>query len=89
MKIAWTTLLTALAAVSAGAQGVDLALVNGRLYTADPARPWAEAVAIAGDRIVAVGTSAEVRRLAGPRTRVIDLRRAFAIVGGRIVHESR
>ena len=37
------------------------ALVNGRVYTVDAARPWAEAVAISGDRIVAVGRSAEMR----------------------------
>ena len=60
---------------------IDLLLVNGRIYTVDPARPWAEAVAIAGDRIAAVGTSAEVRRLAGPQARVIDLRGAFVSPG--------
>jgi predicted amidohydrolase YtcJ len=56
----------------------DLVLVNGRIYTVDAARPWAEAVAIAGDRILAVGTSAEVRALVGSRTRTIDLRGMFA-----------
>ena len=44
----------------------DLVLVNGRVYTLDPGRPWAEALAIAGDRIAAVGTTAEIRALAGP-----------------------
>jgi len=56
----------------------DLVLINGRVYTVDGAKPWAEAVAIRGDRIVAVGTTAQVRALAGARTRVIDL-------GGRFV----
>ncbi|HEX8151654.1 MAG TPA: hypothetical protein VF698_00950, partial [Thermoanaerobaculia bacterium] len=42
----------------------DLILGGGRVFTADDARPWAEAVAIRGDRIVAVGSDAEVRALA-------------------------
>ena len=57
---------------------VSLVVVNGKVFTADPARPWAEALAITGDRISAVGTTAEVRKLAGPSTRVVDL-------GGRTV----
>src|SRR4030095_16729792 len=84
MKLAM--LLTALAATAAGAQRVDLLLVNGKVYTADPAHPWAEAVAIAGDRIAAVGTTADVRRLAGPRTRVVDLGGAFACPGFNDAH---
>jgi predicted amidohydrolase YtcJ len=64
----------------------SLLLVNGRVYTVDPARPWAEAVAIAGDRILAVGTSAELRRLAGPDTRVIDLRGQFVTPGFNDAH---
>ena len=82
MRTAMGTLLALLAGASTGhAQAADLLLVNGRVYTVDPARPWAEAVAIAGDRIAAVGTSAEVRRLAGPQARVIDLGGAFVSPG--------
>ena len=50
----------------------SLAIVNARVWTGDDARPWADAIAIAGDEIVAVGSSAEVRKLARPDTRVID-----------------
>lgn len=60
------------------AQAPDLVLTGGKVFTADSARPWAEAVAVRGDRIVAVGTSAAVGRLAGPRTRRVAL-------GGRVV----
>jgi predicted amidohydrolase YtcJ len=75
--------------VMAGAAGVmaqgqppaDLILLNGRIYTVDSARPWVDAVAIAGDRITHVGGSEEIRALAGPRTRVIDLGGAFASPG--------
>jgi predicted amidohydrolase YtcJ len=65
---------------------VDLALVNGRIYTLDPARPWVEAVAITGSRISAVGTSADVRAQASDATRVIDLRGAFALPGFNDAH---
>ena len=62
------------------APAIDLVLTGGKVFTADSRRPWAEAVAIAGDRIAAVGTSAEIRTLPGisDRTRTID-------VGGRLV----
>lgn len=75
--------------VIAGAAGVagqireqaDLLLVNGRVYTVDVARPWAEAVAIRGDRILAVGSTAEMGALAGAQTRRIDLGGAFVAPG--------
>lgn len=78
--------LAAQATVSSGAAGraaadggpPDLVLLGGRVFTADPARPWAEAIAVRGPRVVAVGTTAEVARLAGPRTRRVAL-------GGRTV----
>jgi predicted amidohydrolase YtcJ len=41
-------------------------IVNGRIWTGDPSRPWAEALSIRGDRIAAVGTSADVGADAGP-----------------------
>jgi hypothetical protein len=59
----------------------DLVLINGRVYTVDSARPWAEAIAIRGDRIVAAGTTAQVRALAGTQTRVIDLAGKFVTPG--------
>jgi predicted amidohydrolase YtcJ len=79
-------LALSLTAATAGAQTADLVLVNGRVYTLDATRPWAEGVAIAGDRILAVGTSAEVRKLAGPRTRTIDLAGAFVSPGFNDAH---
>jgi predicted amidohydrolase YtcJ len=55
-----------------------LVLTGGRVFTADTTHPWAEAVAIRGERIVAVGSTADARRVAGPYTREIPL-------GGRVV----
>ncbi|MEX2190955.1 MAG: amidohydrolase [Bacteroidota bacterium] len=51
----------------------DVVFTNGKIWTVDPAKPVAQAVAVQGDRIVAVGTNAEIRSLAGPKTQVIDL----------------
>jgi predicted amidohydrolase YtcJ len=51
---------------------VTLAVVNARVWTGDPRRPWAEALAVAGERVAAVGSSAEVRKLPGAGSRVID-----------------
>lgn len=50
----------------------DLLLHNARIYTVDPAQPWAEAVACADGRIVAVGSTDQVMALVGPETRAID-----------------
>ncbi len=47
--------------------------VNALVWTGEPARPAAEAFAVRGDRFVAVGTTAEVKGLAGPDTQVVDL----------------
>lgn len=51
---------------------------NGRVATLDTQQPWAEAVAMAGDSILAVGATVELEKFSGPRTKVIDL-------GGRLV----
>jgi predicted amidohydrolase YtcJ len=64
----------------------DLILVHGRIYTLDAQKPWAQALAIRGDRILAVGSDREIRALAGPRTRVIDLRGKFALPGFNDAH---
>jgi predicted amidohydrolase YtcJ len=80
-------LFLAIAAVGAAplmarqAPAPDLVLVNGRIHTADAAFSTAEAIAIRGDRIVAVGTDADIRASAGPSTRVIDLHGRAAIPG--------
>ncbi|HXE90426.1 MAG TPA: amidohydrolase [Terriglobales bacterium] len=56
------------------AQGpqADLILTNAKVWTVDKSRPEAEAVAVLGERIVAVGSRAEVEAWRGPKTRVLD-----------------
>jgi hypothetical protein len=46
----------------------DYVLVNGKIFTADATKPYAQALAIRGERIVSVGTSKEIGRLASPHT---------------------
>ena len=59
----------------------DVVVVNGNVITVDPHSTIAEAVAIHGGRFVAVGTSADIRRLVGAATRVIDARGRTVIPG--------
>lgn len=54
-------------------QAPDLILHHGRVWTVDESRPEAEAVAVRGDRIVAVGSNDELLATAGPATQRIDL----------------
>ena len=64
----------------------DLLLLNGRVYTLDAAKPWAEGVAVRGSQIVAVGSNADVRAHAGGSTRTIDLKGAFVTAGFNDAH---
>ena len=72
--------------VSCRSSAPDLVLAGGRIFTADEARPWAEALAVRGERIVAVGSNAEVRALAGPSTRVIELNGRVVVPGINDAH---
>ncbi len=66
---------------SAAAQSADLVLVNGKIVTVDDRFSIAQALAIRGRRIVAVGANADVERLKGPDTRTIDLAGRTVIPG--------
>ncbi len=65
-------LTTAPGALAASRPAADLIVTNARVWTVDPKRPEAEALAILGDRLVAVGSRAEVEAWRGPSTEVID-----------------
>jgi len=83
--------LAALAAVAAAPRppafpAADRVFLGGRIWTADPSRPRAQALALAGDAIVAVGTDAEVRRYVGPATQTVDLRGRFVAPGFNDAH---
>ena len=51
----------------------NIVLVHGKIWAENPQQPEAEAIAILGDRIAVVGTSAEILKLTGPATKVVDL----------------
>jgi predicted amidohydrolase YtcJ len=64
----------------------DTIIVNAIVHTMDPARPTAEAIAILGNRIVAVGSTKEIKKLAGPRTRTIDAKKRLVLPGFNDAH---
>ena len=59
---------------------VTLALVNARIWTGDPGRPWVDALAVSDGRVVAVGTSDAIEVLAGDAD-VIDVRQRLVLPG--------
>lgn len=64
----------------------DLVAVHGKVWTENPQHPEAEAIAITGHHILAVGTDAEVMRLSGPQTRVIDFQGRRVVPGFNDAH---
>ena len=77
-RASWAVLLALAVPALAAEAPADLILTNGRVWTADPAKPWAEAVAVRGDRIAYVGDAKGAAAFKGPRTKERDL-------GGRLV----
>ncbi len=64
----------------------DTIIVNATVHTMDPARPTAEAIAILGNRIVAVGSTEEIKKLAGAATRTIDAQKRLVLPGFNDAH---
>ena len=68
-------------AQATAAQPADLVITNGKIVTVENGAPQAEAIAIRGGRIVAIGTAAEMKALIGPATEVIDVKGQLVIPG--------
>jgi len=87
-KLALVFLLAALLPLAALTERTpaDLILISGRVFTAESTTAFAEALAIRDGRIIAVGTSAEVKALAGEETRQIDLQRRIVVPGFNDAH---
>jgi hypothetical protein len=64
----------------------DLILTNGKIFTSNAAQPYVQALAIRGERIMAVGTAEQMKELAGPTTRIIDLGGRTVIAGINDAH---
>lgn len=65
----------------------DLVLLNGKIFTSDAAHPYAQALAIRGERIIATGDSAKIKALAGVQTKLIDLGGRTVIPGINDAHQ--
>ena len=65
----------------------DLVLLTGKVFTADSSRPWAQAIAIRGERIVAVGPNDSIVRLAGSGTKRLDLGGRTVVPGFNDAHD--
>ncbi|MDE0286726.1 MAG: amidohydrolase, partial [Gammaproteobacteria bacterium] len=64
----------------------DTLLVNGRVYTVDPAQPWAEVIAVRDSRILFVGSDDEAAAYQGDQTEVIDMNGKMAMPGLNDLH---
>jgi predicted amidohydrolase YtcJ len=62
-------------------QSASLVLTNGKVITVEDTQPEAQAIAVRGDRIAAIGSNADVQRFVGPATEVIDLKGQLVIPG--------
>jgi predicted amidohydrolase YtcJ len=72
--------------VGGNGSAADLVFVNGAVYTVDATRSWAQAVAVRGGRIAAVGTDAAIRPSIDARTEVIDLGGRMLLPGFQDAH---
>ncbi len=81
-------LLTAALATGCRDSGgpADMVLVGSRVFTADEKEPWAEALAVRGDRILAIGTEEEISELAGPETAIARLEGGLVVPGFNDAH---
>jgi predicted amidohydrolase YtcJ len=71
---------------NAQSQAADLILIHGKIWTENPKQSEAEAVAITGSRIMAVGDSATILKLSGPNTKVIELHGRRVVPGFNDAH---
>ena len=85
-SIAALLLVFVSAPVSAEEKAADRLFVHGKIWTGDPGKPWVEALAVSGGRITATGADADVLKLQGPQTRVIDLKGRFVCPGFNDAH---
>lgn len=69
-----------------GPFSADLVIINGAIQTMDQAQPLAQAVAVYGNRIIAVGSTSEIRQLAGAQTHVIDAHGQLVLPGFNDAH---
>ena len=74
-------LLEATAAATAAPKPADLVLLHGNLVTLETGQPKAQALAVSGGRIVAIGKDADIQPYIGKQTQVLDLTGETAVPG--------
>ncbi|MBI2683172.1 MAG: amidohydrolase [Acidobacteriales bacterium] len=63
------------------AQAPDMIITHARVYTVNPAQPWAEAVAIRDGKFIAVGSTQDIEKLRAPKTRILNAQRHIVLPG--------
>src|SRR5437660_9377501 len=59
--------------VTAGAETAETIFINGNIYTVNDKQPFAQAIAVKGDRIIFIGSNADAQKFRGDKTRIVDL----------------
>jgi predicted amidohydrolase YtcJ len=87
IDVVWLVLLTAISAQPAcTAPAATVLYTDARIYTNDSAMPWAEALAVRDEKLLAVGSAKEVRAIAGRDSVVVDLKGRFVLPGFNDAH---
>src|SRR5213082_3410180 len=68
-----TAILLFVSGITAGAETVETIFINGNIYTVNDKQPFAQAIAVKGDRIIFVGTNADAEKFRGNKTHIVDL----------------
>lgn len=82
LTIAWPT-----SPLAASAELADVVFTGGKVYTVDEDQPWAEAVAVKGNKIVFVGSGEDVKKHIGDKTKVIDCKGKTVMPGFVSAHD--
>lgn len=85
-RLPWIFAVSLLFSTAFAADHIDRIFFNGKIWTGDDAHPSAEALAVSGDKIVAVGTNAEIKKLSVADTAVVDLHGRFVAPGFQDSH---
>ncbi len=86
MKLAFALAVCLVLPSAAAEAPADTVFTGGAVYTVDPARSWAQAVAIRGGRIAFVGTDTGAQAFVGPKTRVVKLEGRMLLPGFQDAH---
>src|SRR5262244_1210103 len=80
-SIAFFLAAAAVSGLAQPAQHADVIVLNARVYTVNPQQAWADAIAVRGDRILAVGDKATIAAYRGKATKVIDAQGRLVLPG--------